>query len=117
MTVIELDRGRLEALTVFSADELSEIAEGVIQGTVEMIDAIDTALGRDDLPAVVQAAHRGRNEALLVGARELEGAFSAVEAAARRGQLEALTEAIESIGAVWPETRSAIERIRFDSQR
>lgn len=116
MSAIELDRGRLEALTVFTPVELGEIAKGVIEGTAEVLDAIETGIESGDLAAVVQAAHRGRNEALLVGARELDGVFATLEAAARRSELQVMRESIASLRTLWPATRSAIERLPADAK-
>jgi hypothetical protein len=114
MTEIELDRARLEALALFNQTELREITVGVIRGASDALVAIAAGIETGDLAAVAQAAHRGRNEALVVGARDLDRAFGSIEVAARVGQLHDLLEAAKTIQAVWSRTRVALERMPSD---
>ena len=117
MRPIALDQHRLEALTIHTESELIELTEGVLHSTSEIVEAVTAGVEREDLPAVAQAAHRGRNEALLVGAGELDAGFAKLEAGARSGQLDAVRDAAESIRMLWPQTRAAIERIPANVSR
>jgi hypothetical protein len=113
---IKLDHARLEALTLFSDDELREIVDGVVASVADVRREIDAGMTVGDLAAVAQAAHRGRNEALLVGARELDAAFAAIEAAARHGRSADVHAGVATVADLWPPTSSAIGRIPHDLQ-
>lgn len=82
MRTITLDPGRLADLEVFSQAELREVVADMLATTEELLDQLAAAVAEHDLPRVAQAAHRGRNEALSVGAHELDHAFAGLEAAA-----------------------------------
>lgn len=105
-----LDAGRLRDLQVFTEDELRDIGRGAIRALVEQLGTLERALAEGDLDVVAQAAHRARNETLLVGARELGEALTSVEDAARGGQGLVAQEAAAAARSLWPSTREAIER-------
>lgn len=105
-----LDAGRLRDLQVFTEDELRDIGRGAICALVEQLGTLERALAEGNLPAVAEAAHRARNETLLVGARELGEVLTSVEDAARGGQDLPAREAAAAARTLWPATREAIER-------
>ncbi len=111
MSAVALDADRLAQLRVFSDLELRQIASGVIDAIAEQLRRVEQALPARDLVTAAEAAHRGRNETLLVGARELCDAFTALEEAARGGQLGAADDVAATVRGLWPGTRAAIERI------
>jgi HPt (histidine-containing phosphotransfer) domain-containing protein len=102
---MKLDAGRL---SVFSPAELSQIAIGAIEAVEEQFAVLDRALAAPDPVRAREAAHRARNEALLVGARELSEALDAIERALDERQLAAARDAMMRARALWPPTRDAI---------
>src|SRR5205807_2485649 len=86
---------RSQRLLAYDADE-------------EVSRALDRAVADGDLAAAAEAAHRARNETLLVGAGELSEAFQSVEDAARGMRGSSVGEAVASARALWPPTREAI---------
>jgi HPt (histidine-containing phosphotransfer) domain-containing protein len=108
---VQLDAGRLQDLSVFTAAELRPICLGVIGAIAEQLEALDRALAAGQLESAAEAAHSARNEALLVGARELSDAFAALESASRAGHSSGAAKAAELAREVWPETRVAIDAL------
>jgi hypothetical protein len=111
MPAVALDTERLAQLRVFSDAELRQITADVIEAVTAQLQGLHEALASRDLRTAADAAHRGRNEALLVGARELCEAFSSLEQAARGGDSSQAEKAAQAAGELWPATRKAIARI------
>jgi HPt (histidine-containing phosphotransfer) domain-containing protein len=107
---VQLDAERLQDLQVFNEAELREIGLRAIRAISEQLLELDRELAREDLRAAGEAAHRARNEALLVGARELAAALGVVEESARAGRGSVASEAAATAQEVWPSTRDAIRR-------
>lgn len=105
---MQLDDGRVRDLSVFTAAELRPICLGVIGAVEEQLDVLARAREAQQLAVAAEAAHRARNEALIVGARELRDAFAALESAARAGEPARAHEAEQLVRELWPETRAAI---------
>lgn len=108
---VVLDAGRLAQLRVFTDGELRQITRGAIDSISEQLTRLGEALPAGELRSAAEAAHRGKNETLLVGARELCAAFTELEDRAREGNLQGAERAAGIARGVWPQTRSAIERI------
>ena len=106
-----LDADRLAQLRVFSDAERHAIANGASTAITDQLDRLDHALATSDLGTVADAAHRARNETLLVGARQLTTAFADLERAARGGEQELARAAADEVKAIWPATQSAIAEI------
>jgi HPt (histidine-containing phosphotransfer) domain-containing protein len=111
MSAVALDAARLAQLRVFNEEELRQIIADVIDAVAAQLKRLDDAFAARDLVNAAQAAHRGRNEALLVGARELCEAFTSVEEAARAGDMSRARDAASAARELWPATRSAIDRV------
>lgn len=107
---VQLDAGRLRDLRIFSENELREIGRRATSTIAAQLEAVDQALARQDLAAAGEAAHRARNEALLMGARELAEALGSIEEAVRSERSSQAREAAGQARALWPPTREAIER-------
>jgi HPt (histidine-containing phosphotransfer) domain-containing protein len=106
-----LDADRLAQLRVFSQAELHAIAESAASVITDQLRRLERALAKTDLTTVADAAHRARNETLLVGANKLTDAFAVLEAAARDGNTTGARAAARQVNAVWPETHAAIDGI------
>ena len=106
-----LDADRLAQLRVFSDAERNAITKGAASAITDQLGRVDHALAKSDLHAAADAAHRARNETLLVGAHELTTAFADLERAARGGQQALAREAAEQVKAVWPATEAALDQV------
>jgi HPt (histidine-containing phosphotransfer) domain-containing protein len=106
-----LDDDRLAQLGVFSDAERHAIAKGAASAITDQFDRLEQALATSDLGAVADAAHRARNETLLVGARALTTAFADLERAARDGEQELASAAAQQAKAIWPATHAAIDKV------
>ncbi len=111
MPVSALDADRLAQLRVFSRTELHAIAKSASTVIGDQFKRLQGALARTDLGAAADAAHRARNETLLVGASELTDAFADLEQAARDGDCTAARAAAQQVKAIWPATQDAIDEI------
>jgi HPt (histidine-containing phosphotransfer) domain-containing protein len=110
---VQLDAERLRDLRIFSRTELGEIGRDAIDVIAAKLEAIERAVGDPDLAAAASAAHRARNETLLIGARELSEALESVETAARAGHASRVREGVAAARALWPATRDAIARATY----
>lgn len=106
-----LDADRLAQLRVFSDAERHEIAKGAATAITAQLDRLERALSASDLGTVADAAHRARNETLLVGAQSLTNAFAELEQSARGGRHELAREAAQQVRTMWPAARAAIHEI------
>jgi HPt (histidine-containing phosphotransfer) domain-containing protein len=106
-----LDADRLAQLRVFSEPERQAIAKGARAAIADQLDRVERALVASDLATAADAAHRARNETLLVGAKQLTTAFADLEQAARCGEQELARAAAQQVNHIWPATQAAIEEI------
>ncbi len=112
---MHLDARRLSQLQVFSKSELNQIGLDSIKAIGEHLEALNAALTAGDLDRVADAAHRARNETLLVGARELGEALAAVEQAAQRCSMSRVREGTAAAQSLWPPTRAALAELVAES--
>lgn len=110
---MQLDAARLRDLEIFSQKELEVIGRRAIDQISRHLDAVEDAVAGQDLGRAGEAAHGARNEALLVGARELAEALQSVEDEARAGGGSGVGEAVGRARALWPSTREAIARATY----
>jgi uncharacterized protein with LGFP repeats len=108
MSAVVLDSGRLDQLRVFSASEVRQIASDVIDAVEAQLERLAAELSAGTLQGAAEAAHRARNETLLIGALELCAEFSSLEDAARAGDRAAGQQAAQRAAGLWPPTRAAI---------
>lgn len=109
---VTLDGERIEQLRLMAEDDLVGILDEVARDLGASVDAARAALDANDFGALFQAAHSGRNVALIVGARDLLGALAQLTRAALASEESAAQDAMERTVAVWPATRIAIEHLR-----
>jgi hypothetical protein len=96
---------------VFTRDELTVVATEVIRSVSAEIAAAHDAAVSGDLHRLAHAAHAGRNEALMVGARELADAFGQAEIAANAGDAHAAREALVRVESSWSSVRAEVEQL------
>jgi HPt (histidine-containing phosphotransfer) domain-containing protein len=107
---VELDLERVAKLEDILGSELPEILASLAAGMEEQVQRAEEALADGRLPDVTQAAHRCRNDALMVGAQPMLAALSDLEDASRGDRLEEAHAAMQKLREVWPETRSELQR-------
>jgi hypothetical protein len=105
----ELDLRRLAQLPQELGLELSEILETLIAELDRAIGDARTALEAGDLDTVADAAHAGRNSALMIDARPLMEALGELERDAAAGAPSAAAS-LERVAASWPELRGELAR-------
>jgi HPt (histidine-containing phosphotransfer) domain-containing protein len=107
---VELDLERVAKLEDILGSDLSEILVLLVAGMAQQIERAEAALDDGRLADVTQAAHRCRNDALMVGAQPLLAALSELEDASRIERLEDAHVAMQRLREVWPETRRELQR-------
>jgi two-component system, sensor histidine kinase and response regulator len=104
----ELDLARIADLQQVMGTDARTIVASMLAGMTSAIDEVQTALADGDLDRVTQAAHRCRNDALMLGAKPLQEALTAIEAASRGHDESRAREALTRLSAVWPSTREQL---------
>ena len=107
---IQLDRRRIAELESLIGAEIGGVLQFLIQSMSTAVEQAERTLADGQLERTASAAHRCRNDALMVGAAELQSALSELELAARRGQLEPARVAMGQVRELWPATLSELER-------
>jgi len=110
MASVTLDQSRLVMLRMFTEAERAEIVGGMLATTERLLTSIAGLIEAGDLSHAAEDAHRGRNEALVVGAAELEDA-------GRKAHSILARAALGRLQALWPPTRTAVRRLLAESQQ
>jgi HPt (histidine-containing phosphotransfer) domain-containing protein len=108
VSTVPLDRKRITELGQVIGPDLGRVLDSLCQSISSAIDDAADALAAGDPAAAAYAAHRCRNDALMVGARQLQDALGELETASRRRELEPAREAIERVREIWPTTRDEL---------
>jgi HPt (histidine-containing phosphotransfer) domain-containing protein len=105
-----IDLSRFADLEQALGDELPEVVGEMMESMETAIARIEATIAEGDLPGAAQAAHRCRNDALMVGAQPLLAALGPLEVAARAGQAPEAAAHLEDVRREWPPTREELER-------
>ena len=105
------DLKRIAELQDVMGAELPGIVGSMMESMSTAIEQLERALEAGELDDAVRAAHLCRNDALMVGARELQLALAKVESAARSAQLEQARSEFGPIRELWPPTRNGLARV------
>jgi HPt (histidine-containing phosphotransfer) domain-containing protein len=100
-----IDHERIAALEELMKEPLGGLVDELAHSVDESIERARQALRVSDLDTTARAAHRGRNDALIVGAGSLERALAALEKAARDGESAAAEAAFQAVVDAWSMTR------------
>jgi hypothetical protein len=114
---VELSLERLEQMQEVLGSDLQEIVTGVLASLCDAIEETERRMAEADLQAASKAAHAARNDALLVGAKDLLAALTALEEAARGGRAAFARAALATLHEVWPSTRAELTRVAARSNR
>jgi HPt (histidine-containing phosphotransfer) domain-containing protein len=112
---LELDLTRLARIREVLGVELSELIGGMLDTMHVAIDQAELAMSTGDLEGAAKAAHACRNDALMLGAKELLAALESLEQAARSGNRAGADQALVSLRTIWPLTRDELMKIASDT--
>ncbi|HEY1517898.1 MAG TPA: Hpt domain-containing protein [Solirubrobacteraceae bacterium] len=104
----DFDMGRIAELEEVMGTDARTIVASMLASMTSAIDEVETALAAGHLDRVTQAAHRCRNDALMLGARQLQESLTAIEAATRDHDTLRARKALTRLRAVWPSTREQL---------
>jgi HPt (histidine-containing phosphotransfer) domain-containing protein len=104
----EFDLGRIAELQEVMGADARTIVASMLASMTSAIEEVEVALAAGQLDRVTQAAHRCRNDALMLGAKQLQEALTAIEAATRNHNESGAREALTGLRAVWPATRQQL---------
>jgi HPt (histidine-containing phosphotransfer) domain-containing protein len=107
---VPLDPQRLAELEGLIGPDLGTILQSLGDSISSAIEDAAGALAAGELAGVAYAAHRCRNDAMMVGALQLQEALADLEAASRRDGLEEARQAMRRVREVWPSTRDELAR-------
>jgi HPt (histidine-containing phosphotransfer) domain-containing protein len=106
------DLERIRGLEDVLGSDAGAIVSTMLTGMTEAIDEAEAAMAADELDRAARAAHRCRNDAMMLGARQLLEALTELEAAGREYDAPRATAALERLRAVWPPTRAELIAVR-----
>jgi hypothetical protein len=105
-----LDPKRIAELQDLIGPEFGSILESLEQSISTAIGDAAAAIADGDLAAAAYAAHRCRNDALMIGASQLQIALGALEAATRREDPDGAESAMARVRGLWPGAREELAR-------
>jgi HPt (histidine-containing phosphotransfer) domain-containing protein len=100
-----VDRDRIAELEQLLKEPLAEIVAELAQSMDESVERATGALAAGDLDTTARAAHRCRNDALIVGAGPLQQALATLETAARASETPGAQAALAAVADIWSKTR------------
>ncbi len=103
-----IDLRRIGELQDALGADAAAIAGSMLQNMTAAIEELEAALAAGELDRATQAAHRCRNDALMLGARELLAALTDLEAATRGSDESGAGAALGRVRQVWPPTRDEL---------
>jgi len=107
---VHLDRERLAQLESVIGAEVGGVLQFLIQSMSSALEEAARALADGELDRTASAAHRFRNDALIIGAKELQSELSELERTAREGRKQPARNAMARVRELWPATVSELER-------
>jgi HPt (histidine-containing phosphotransfer) domain-containing protein len=105
-----LDPKRLAELQDVIGPDFAPTLQSLAQSIASAIEDAESALAAGDLSATAYAAHRCRNDAMMVGAAQLQLALAELEAAARSQDLERAHALLVPVRELWPGAREELGR-------
>jgi HPt (histidine-containing phosphotransfer) domain-containing protein len=96
-----------ELQDVLGADTQSILAS-MLTSMTRAMEQLEAAVADGELDRAVRAAHRVRNDALMLSAGALQAALSELELAARAADEPRTRDALQRVREVWPPTREEL---------
>ena len=88
--------------------DVAAIVTPLLASMTEAVDEVQDATAAGDLDRVTRAAHRCRNDAMVLGAHQLLRALTSLEDAGRDYDEARVTEALARVREIWPPTRDEL---------
>jgi HPt (histidine-containing phosphotransfer) domain-containing protein len=88
--------------------DVEAIVTPLLASMTEAVDEVQTATAAGDLDRVTRAAHRCRNDAMVLGAHQLLRALTSLEDASRDYDEARVAEALARVCEIWPPTRDEL---------
>jgi HPt (histidine-containing phosphotransfer) domain-containing protein len=102
------DPARIAELQEVLGADTQAILSSMLTSMTRAIEQLEAAVAAGQLDHAIQAAHRARNDALMLNAARLQAALTELEAAARDADEPRTQDALERVRAVWPPTREEL---------
>ena len=102
------DASRIEELQDVLGGDTAAILASMLTSMTGAIERLEAAMAAGELAGAIQAAHRARNDALMLSAGWLQDALTDFEDAARRGDAPGADAALARVRQVWPPTRDGL---------
>jgi HPt (histidine-containing phosphotransfer) domain-containing protein len=102
------DLTRIVELQDALGPDAESILGSMLRSMAAAIEQIEPALAAGELDEATQAAHRARNDALMLSARPLQEALTELEAATRDYDSARAATALERVQDIWPPTRDEL---------
>jgi hypothetical protein len=102
------DLDRIAELQDVMGSEAGTIVASMLRNMTAAIGDVEAAFAAGDLDRATQAAHLCRNDALMLSAKPLLDALTALETATRDHDESRAREALDELRAVWPATRAQL---------
>ena len=102
------DLERIAELQDVMGTQAGTIVASMLRNMTAAIDEVEAGFAAGELDRVTQAAHLCRNDALMLSAKPLLDALTALEAATRDLDESRARDALEQLRVVWPATRDQL---------
>jgi HPt (histidine-containing phosphotransfer) domain-containing protein len=103
-----IDATRIAELQDILGADTQSILSSMLTSMTRAIEQLEAAVAAGELDRAIQAAHRARNDALMLSAARLQAALTELEAAARDADEPRTRDALERVREVWPPTREEL---------
>jgi HPt (histidine-containing phosphotransfer) domain-containing protein len=105
------DLSRIEELQTVLGADTEKILASMLASMTKAIELAESALAAGELDQATGPTHRARNDALMLGAAQLQAALTELEAATRDFDEPRAATALERLREVWPPTRHELAAI------
>lgn len=105
------DPARIAELQDILGADTQAILSSMLTSMTGAIEQLEAAMAAGEFDLAIQAAHRARNDALMLSAARLQSALSELELAARDADEPRTRDALERVRAIWPPTRDELNGV------
>jgi HPt (histidine-containing phosphotransfer) domain-containing protein len=105
------DPARIAELHAVMGAEAGAMVASMLTSLSGAIERVEITLAAGELDPAIEAAHAARNDALMLGAGQLQSALTEFEAAARAADESGARAAFDRVRAVWPPTRDELSSL------
>jgi HPt (histidine-containing phosphotransfer) domain-containing protein len=103
-----VDPTRIAELQDILGADTQAILTSMLTSMTRAMEQLEAAVAAGELDQAVQAAHRARNDALMLSAGRLQAALSELELAGRDADEPRTRDALNRVRAIWEPTREEL---------